>query len=243
MILETVQRDFKGVNYMLEPIIKAQPLISKKEDYIKDQSNIAEGLSDQLHISKVAVWKYKDYKYYKGRGWTKSSISKPDPDEKFKDRVSPCFRKLLDIVKTCKHVGDLSILREYITDMAKEGIHITIDPDNLNFVDQSTFQEGIDDMCDIQANICATADAVRDMGPEAENINLCKSTRFKRLAEEYYKLNSNRSDEKKEKTRDNLKDEYAANLLNNKGISVVAFEDNSSKEMIDIETGEVVDGL
>ena len=225
---------------MLEPIFKAQAIIDEKEDYIKQQSSKADDISQEHHLSKVAVWKYKDYSYYKGRGWTKSSITKPDPDEKFKDRVSPCFRKLLDIVNTCKHVGDLSILDDYLHDMEAAGIRITIDTSDVNNVDQESFQQGISEMCKLQKGVCESADAIRDIGPEAEKANLCKSARFKKLAEQYHKLSSCCGEDKKENVRDEMKDEIVANLLNNRGISTILGDRPAESLAVDIDTGEVI---
>ena len=225
---------------MLEPIFKAQSLIDEKVGYVKQQSFEADDISQEHHISKVAVWKYKDYKYYKGRGWTKSSITKPDPDEKFKDRVSPCFRKLLDIVNTCKHVGDLSILDDYLRDMEAAGIKITIDNSDVNKIDQASFQRGIDEMCKLQKGVCESADAIRDIGPEAEKANLCKSARFKKLAEQYHRLSSDCAENKKETVREDMKDELVSNLLNNRGISTVLGDRPVEALAIDVDTGEVV---
>jgi len=224
---------------MLEPIFNAQPLIKEKIDYYKDQSAKAEDIATEHHLSKSAIWKYKDYTYYKGMGWTETSVSKPDPDEKFKDRVSPTFRKLLDIVNTCKACGDLDILKEYLTDMEAAGVKIIIDDSNVNNIDQESFQKGIKVMCDIQHDICETADVIADIGPQAEKTGLCKANRFKGLAEDYYKLNSPRSEEKKIRITERLHSEVARNLLNNRGIDIVTGEKSAEAFGIDTETGEV----
>lgn len=227
---------------MLEKLIEAQPLVEGKVQKIKSQSEIAESASDEFKISKVAIWKYKDYSYYKGRGWTTSPIAKPDSDEKFKDKISPCFRRLLDIVNTCKTCGDLTILDDYLEAMEKVGITITINPAGLNQINQEDFQSRIEGMKDLQKGICENADALRDMGPAAEEDKLCKSTRFKKLAEEYYKLSSNCSEIKKQKIRDDMKDEVIGNLLNNRGVETVIGERQAlNVKKIDINTGEILD--
>ena len=77
------------------------------------------------------------------------------------------------------------------------------------------------------------------MGEEAENKRLCKDTRFKRLAEEHYKLKYGK-DTGKEKTREKMHSEIAVNLLNNRGAEITLGEKEPEALKVDIDTGEVI---
>ena len=111
----------------LSHIIDAQMHLKAESDAWKTQRETCVAISKETKVDKMHIYKYKDMRYYYGRGWTESSISKPDPDEKFKDRVSPCFRRLVEIVEILREVGDLKLLEKYLADVAGKGIHIQID--------------------------------------------------------------------------------------------------------------------
>lgn len=225
---------------MLELLAESEGLVKTKKDSLEQMREIFESLSDETHASMDIFWKYKDIKYYYGRGWGETSISKPLPDEKFKDRTSPCFRKLAEIVRVCCAVGNLEILDQYLKDMRDIGIDIQIDPGKVNaHAKKDIIEAGIESACELQATICQAADELRDMGEEAENKRLCKDTRFKRLAEEHYKLKYGK-DTGKEKTREKMHSEIAVNLLNNRGAEITLGEKEPEALKVDIDTGEII---
>ena len=228
---------------MLELLTDSENLVKTKKEALEDMRNIFESLSDETHSAMDIFWKYKDIKYYYGRGWGETSISKPLPDEKFKDRTSPCFRKLAEIVRVCCAVNDLEILDQYLKDMRDIGIDIRIDPEKANaFAKKDIIEAGIESACELQATICEAADELREMGAEAEDKRLCKDTRFKRLAEEHYKLKYGK-DTGKEKTREKMHSEIATNLLNNRGAEITLGERDLTPFIVDADTGEVLDNV
>lgn len=59
------------------------------------------------------------------------------------------------------------------------------------------------------------------------------------MAEDYYKLNSPRSEEKKISITERLHSEVERNLLNNRGIGIVTGDKSAESYGVDIDTGEV----
>ena len=202
---------------MNRTLIDAQTFIGRKNVAHADQKEVCKHLSKSTSIPMPDLYKYKDMVYYKGRGWANNnSIEPPVQGEDFKDRVSPCFRRLYEIVSILKSVNDLELLDKYLSDMRAVGIDIRIDPDGVNVgIDKETVSEGVKSMCDLQKIICENADTVRDMGESAEEEGLCPKGRFKGLAEDYYKIQQGKDLE------DKLHDVIANNLSHNHGVQVI----------------------
>lgn len=209
----------------LQRVKEAQDLCDKKAKSWKAQREICVATAKQVKIDKMHLYKYKDMKYYYGRGWTETAISKPDSTEKFKDRVSPCFRRLLEIVNILREVGDHYLLQEYLSALEDEGIEINIDWDHVTetpvLMGQSKelVKQAVEDMCKLQRGICESADNIRELGPTAEAEGLCPAGRFKGLAEDYYKMSV--KPEAVEKVVDRRTKDLSKNLLDNHGIEML----------------------
>lgn len=226
---------------MEDLIIEAQPIVDAKVKAVEAQRDLCKSLCDEHKVNPPDVYRYKDMVYYYGNGWTETSITKPDPEEKFKDRVSPAFRKLYDDIRILRAFNKLDLLDVYLRDMANQGIYITIDDRDVDksFDSTGTFETGIEAMCQLQKSICQHADTLRDIGPKAEEKNFCTKGRFKGLAEDYYKMTVKNKD-----ISEHLHDSIAKNLLDNNGIRTILGEPQdveSSSVFIDKETGEVLD--
>lgn len=174
----------------LAHLTAAQPMLEEKAKASARMGELAKSICDQTDLEKFDVHKYKDMLYYKGRGWTESPISKPDPDEKFKDRVSPTFRKLVQIVNILRNVGDLALLQEYLDAVRAEGIEIKISETAplTSRMPKEMFDEAMRSMCHEQKIICENADEVREMGPNAEQDGFCPEGAFKGFAEDWRKI-------------------------------------------------------
>lgn len=174
----------------LSHLTAAQPALEEKAKACARMNELAASVKDQTDLEKWEIHKYKDMLYYKGRGWTDTPISKPDPDEKFKDRVSPTFRKLVQIVNILRNVGDLDLLQDYLDAVRAEGIEIKITETAplTRGMPKEMFDEAMKSMCNEQKIICESADEVRDMGPDAEQDGFCPEGMFKGLAEDWRKI-------------------------------------------------------
>lgn len=195
----------------------AMPYVENKTRASKEMSRVAKQVREITHYDLEDISLYKDMLHYKGLGWTDTPLTKPDPDVRFKDRVSPCFRRLVDLVRVAKEFGDVEILKEYLSAMHDIGIDIIIRdiPDNTKVYNET--KDLMEVMNKLQGKICFNANQLRDMGDKAEEEKLCPKTKFKRLAECRYKL----EDDENGHVKDGLHDVVADNLLHNHGIQEV----------------------
>lgn len=207
------------MNKLLE---EAMPFVENKTKASKEMSNVSKQVREITHFDSEDISLYKDILHYKSLGWTDTPISKPDPSVQFKDRVSPCFRRLSEIVRVCKAFGDMEILEDYFKAMKDIGIEIIVKeiPDN-----SQTYNDTKDLMArmdKLQGVICHNANQLRDMGEKAEEELLCPKGKFKELAESKYRLEANPN------VAEGLHKIVADNLLHNHGITEVLEEENEN---------------
>jgi len=212
---------------MYKVLEEAMEYVEAKANASRDLSSVVKQIKEITHYDSEDIHLYKDVIHYKGLGWTETPITKPDPTVDFKDRVSPCFRKLSEIVRVCKEFGNIGILNDYIEAMKEVGIDITIRdiPDNKRVYDDTL--NLVNEMDRLQTVICKNANELRDMGEEAEQENFCPKSKFKDLAESKYRLEKNASVE------DGLHKLFAENLFHNKGISAILGEEVEEEESED----------
>lgn len=201
---------------------EAMPYVENKTKASKEMSRVAKQVKEITHYELDDINLYKDMIHYKGLGWTGTPLTKPDPEVKFKDRVSPCFRRLVDLVRVAKEFGDMDILKDYLNALHDLGIDITIRdiPDNKQIYNET--KDLMTQMDRLQGKICHAANELRDMGVQAEEEQLCPKSKFKELAESKYKL----ADDESGHIKDTLHDLVADNLLHNHGIQEVLEDDN-----------------
>lgn len=195
----------------------AMPYVENKTKASKEMSRVAKQVREITHYDLEDISLYKDMLHYKGLGWTETPLTKPDPDVRFKDRISPCFRRLVDLVRVAKEFGDVEILNEYLKAMHDKGIDITIRdiPDNTKIYNETKYL--MSEMDKLQGKICHSANILRDMGIQAEEEKLCPKSKFKELAESKYRLTNDESG----RVAEGLHDVVADNLLHNHGIEEV----------------------
>lgn len=207
---------------------EAMPYCEEKNRAAANMSETAKCVKEITRYPLDDINLYKDIIHYKGLGWTETSISQPDPLVKFKDRVSPTFRKLAEIVRVCKEFGDMDILKEYIDDMKAIGIEIIVHDIPFMKDVQENVKGYMEQMDALQGTICHNANMLRDMGIRAEEEGICPKSEFKDLAEDNYMIRH--GVDKSEK----LHDRVCTNLLHNKGIMDVLGVN---------EDGEVIEGV
>lgn len=202
---------------------EALPFVEAKSQASKEMSRVSKHVKDITHYDSEDITTYKDMIHYKSLGWTDTPITRPDPAVKFKDRVSPCFRRLTELVRIAKAFGDVDILKEYIDACKEVGVEIIIHdiPDNSGIYDET--KDLMHQMDKLQGIVCQNANKLRDMGEQAEEETLCPKGKFKELAESYYKRKCEEKD-----VSDALHKTLTDNLLHNNGIKEV-LEENTEE--------------
>ena len=179
------QKEAKGEVVMTDKqlLIKAYSLLKKKERLNKEMNGLATSF-DQL--DKKVIKKIKDYQHYRGIGWDGDNpIQKSEEKVKFPDRVSPVFRNLAEIVYNLKMANRLGELDVYLEAMKDYGIEIKIDAKHefglqTGDLDYHMLGEIVDEMDDLQGQICELANILRDdLSENAQIVELCSKKGFK----------------------------------------------------------------
>lgn len=155
-----------------------------KKNYNKQMNSKFRDASKIAKIDAARLRRTKDYVHYKKMGWIDNNPFELNPQEKFKDRVSPIFIKLITLIDDIKSLGMDYIVQEYFDKLDAMGIHIdyseyvpTAVPENLD-----ACQEAIEYGNKLQGSICTLADKIRDedsvkaeelgFGPKKEYVKL-----------------------------------------------------------------------
>lgn len=192
-------------------------------------ADTVENLGD-TNITKSLVLRIKDYLYYRGRGWASSvdpikrAIKDEEhPQEKFPDRVSPCFRRLVTIITDMRKANMLDELNVYLDALKAYGITITVDNSHephISDVQRVGLKAAIETMSLYQRIICETADELKDeLGEAAESIKFSPKNKFKELVSLTYRKNNGK--EVDDKIHDKI---YATELYENGLTSVQSGE-------------------
>jgi hypothetical protein len=167
---------------------ESHELFERKRDASKQMNMVGKETAKAQGIEKPILIRCKDYLHYRGLGWTNNDPLEKDPEEKFPDRVSPPFRKLLQIIDDLAIVGHLDFLDIYLDAMRKHGIDIKISNKDVRVNDIDETWQAIENMSQFQGVICELADEINDeKAPVAEQINLVPENEFKKLLSFYDK--------------------------------------------------------
>lgn len=150
--------------------------------------------------TKIPKWmfnKMKDCQYYKGNGWEESPLDL-SKDEKFKDKMSPVFIRLLNLVQLCRHFNNLDLIKEYIEALKAFGITITVEATHDStpaFSPEAikAAQATIYEMKQYQSQICELADILRDeKSLEAESYDYVPKAEFRGIVDIKYRKQINK---------------------------------------------------
>jgi hypothetical protein len=167
---------------------EAHEIFLEKKEASKQMNLVAKETAKAQGIEKPILVRCKDYLHYRGMGWMNNDPLEKDPEEKFPDRVSPTFRKLVQIVEDLTAVGRLDFLDLYLDALRKKGIDIKIDIGDPRVKDIDETWQAIENMSGFQTTICQLADEINDeKAPQAEEINLVPENEFKKLLGFYAK--------------------------------------------------------
>lgn len=99
--------------------------LEDKKRYSKEMNHRLKDASKEAGIDTGALKRVKDYVYYKGKAWVDG-----DPfvlgKEKLKDKLSPLFIRLHQVIDDVYAVGQPEILAEYLKKLETFGIRIVL---------------------------------------------------------------------------------------------------------------------
>lgn len=151
----------------------------KKSAY-KSMETLCKNASKSFNIEKSVLRRCKDYVYYHGRGWLKNFPLDLSPEEPFKDRVSPTFKKLLEIIDDLQQIGQIEFLKPYLEALEIYGVKINIESNPAKVSSVKECKAVINAMCDCQAVICEKADIIKyEHAPKSEKLNLAPKENYK----------------------------------------------------------------
>lgn len=189
------------------------------KDMHETAADAVENIKSEL-ISKQTILRIKDYLYYRGRGWasetdpiTRAGKDEEGESEKFPDRVSPCFRRLVTIVDDLRKADMLDILDVYLNSLKEYGITISIDTEKpcLSAEKRKSLKTVIDTLSQFQQIICNTADELKDeLGVVAEDIKFSPRNKFKEIVSFAFRKNNGKDVD--DKIHDRI---FAAELYEN----------------------------
>ncbi len=145
--------------------------LKEKKSYSYQMNSTFKEAGKHANVEPTVLRRVKDYKYYKGNGWDGSPIVL-DKDEKFKDRVSPVFKKLYTIVDDLAQVDQLELLDEYLDCLRDLGIKIDISNYHsaTSTTDKDVTDSAIETGVSLQSNICQLADEIKENDSEQAEV-------------------------------------------------------------------------
>lgn len=174
---------------MNEILQKGLDVTEQKKSASRTMNRIAKSTAKTVGLRKEQLIALKDYQHYHGRGWGDDAISKSSESVKFPDRVSPTFRKLVEIVKNLRDADMLDFLAPYLEACEKHGVKISIEIDTVERTDKTKLQSIIDKLDDIQNTICDCNNEIVDsLAPQAVEEGFAPKGKFKDLVERAYAL-------------------------------------------------------
>ena len=211
---------------MNELILETQSNVERQEEAIKEKQRLVKEVAHHYHIDRDVIYAYADYLHYSGNAWEEGNPLKLVSGEHVKDKISPTFIKLLNIINVLRDVSDLEFLRPYLTALREHGIDIKIVPhDSLS--DKTFLEDNMALIEEQQCIICEESHFLKYKGEEAEENQFSTKNKFKELTESYYKINNGI---KSEKVINKLTKDMFKNHINNNGISEIIGEQRHEEE-------------
>lgn len=199
-ILNELANKFNFNDTQLEMLDSMTRLIDEKARYWDEMRSVFE---NAVELSKIdgKIWRAcKDYYHYRGRAWDYSEGEDKAPlkkikGEKFPDRVSGPFIKVLDIILNLATMDDLQLLDPYINALAAYGIKL-----DLSEVERKVKPEDYDQVMattsDLQTHICELADVVNDMKPNFADAAICSKNSFGKIKNVWPRLTKGKNCQK-----------------------------------------------
>lgn len=150
----------------------------------KDGRRIVSALKKQVGIKSDSAHRLKNYWFRRGEGWGSDSVTLA-PKAKNPDPLTVLFAKLIQVVEDHKSAVLLSDLNGYLKDLAAHGIEITIYSDSKAY--SPDVHNKVVDLAAYQQVMKECDDEIKELGEEAEKIQLAPKGKFSSIASLAYK--------------------------------------------------------
>jgi len=209
---------------------EALGITQEKKEASQQMNDLAKERAENIGLTKAQLLAIKDYKHYKGRGWGSDALDKSEEKVSYPDRVTPTFRKLVEIVKNLQDANMIDFLEPYLEACASRGVKITFDLEKSavqDIVNNTLLDNTLDEMDALQCTICELNDRITDgLAPAAQEEHYVPKSKFKNVVEHAYRIiNKN-----KEKAEEKIDEQVADNNLYNSALDDVRTADEQLKD-------------
>ena len=151
---------------------------------------------------------------------------KKNKDSKYKDKVSPIFIKLLEVVENLREVGDYEFLEPYLTALEEFGIHIKIDETKKSDENKAEqIKEVLDSASNLQTNVDTLAEELKEeKSKESEELNFTPKASFVGILKFLDKINEGKDVE------DQIQDNFTQLTMLNNAFTYVSAKNEEHKE-------------
>ena len=124
--------DKENVEKIEELLDDSLETLADKKRFAKTMNTIIKDCAKKNNVDPKVIKAVKNYKHYKGVNWVNNNPLEKNKDVKEKDKVSPIFIKLLEVVENLRTIGDKEFLEPYLNAIAEHGIKIDIEFDDTD---------------------------------------------------------------------------------------------------------------
>ena len=216
----------ENVEKIEELITDSLDTLTDKKRYSKTMNQIIKDCSKEIGVDKKALKKVNSYYHYKGADWENKNPLKKDKDAKYKDKVSPIFIKLLEVVENLREVGDYEFLKPYLTALEEFGIHITIDETKKSDENKTErIKEVLDSASKLQTNVdTLTEELKEEKSSESEELNFTPKSSFINILGFLDKINEGKNIE------DKIQDNFTQLAMLNNAFTYISVKNEENKE-------------
>lgn len=179
VVNEETDMDKETVEKVEELLDDSLDTLSDKKRYSKTMNSILKDCAKRVGVEPSVLKKVKNYYHYKGVNWVNGNPLEKNKEIKEKDKISPIFIKLKEVIDNLRQINGLNLLTPYIDAMKSCGITITIDDMNSSLDDDGYVQEVLESASKLQTNVDALSEELKETkSEEAEKLNFTPKSSF-----------------------------------------------------------------
>lgn len=170
--------DKENIEKIEELLDDSLETLADKKRFAKTMNSIIKDCAKKNEIDPKIIKAVKNYRHYRGANWANNNPLEKDNDKKEKDKVSPIFIKLLEVVENLRAIGDKEFLEPYLNAIAEHGIKIDIDFEDTD-KDVDEIMEVIESASKLQTNVDTLAEELKgEKSTTAEELNFTPKSSF-----------------------------------------------------------------